>query len=172
MKLIDTFNEEKVLHSESVDFRLRRAVRVIVFDLENKIALVNSQKRNYYELPGGGVEDKETYQEAAYRECQEEIGCEIKIKSELGYILEYRKLQNFKKETYGYLAELNGEKGDLKLSGDELDLQIVIKWVSVAEAIKLISSSSKPQEYIAKLCVKRDLRFIEEMIKKRLALPC
>ena len=140
----------------------RWAVRVVVFDSENRIAIVHSQKRNFYELPDGGVEKEETYQEAAIRECKEEIGCDIKIESELGLIIEYRKLENLKKESYGYVAHVKGVKGKLNLVDDELDLKIFIKWVSVEEAIKLIKSSKKPLEYIAELCAKRDIVFLEE----------
>ena len=52
---------------------------VIVKD--NKIALIKKARGGYkgkYDLPGGGIEHDETPLEGLYRECQEEIGREVK----------------------------------------------------------------------------------------------
>ena len=48
---------------------------------ENKIALIKKARGGYkgkYDLPGGGIEHDETPLEGLYRECQEEIGREVK----------------------------------------------------------------------------------------------
>ena len=45
--------------------------------------LDNGVMLHYFTIPGGGVEEKETYKEAAVRETMEETCCEIEIVKEL-----------------------------------------------------------------------------------------
>ena len=48
---------------------------------DEKIALIKKARGGYkgkYDLPGGGIEHNETPLEGLYRECQEEIGREVK----------------------------------------------------------------------------------------------
>jgi len=53
----------------------------ILIEKEDKIFLLNRKKHNkqYYILPGGGVEDNESLKEAVIREAKEELGIKVKI---------------------------------------------------------------------------------------------
>jgi 8-oxo-dGTP diphosphatase len=51
----------------------------------NKILLLFKKERNYYELVGGKIDDRESIEEAAKREAQEEIGCDVQIIEYCGY---------------------------------------------------------------------------------------
>ncbi len=79
---------------------------------DNKIAVIkrirekNGKTREYYVLPGGGVEQNETLEEAMHREAVEELGIEIKIKGILYKFVNMGELNHF------MLCEfLNGEFG-------------------------------------------------------------
>jgi 8-oxo-dGTP diphosphatase len=48
---------------------------------DNKLALIERQRgsRHYFSFPGGGVDKGETYEEAAVREMQEELGLQVRV---------------------------------------------------------------------------------------------
>jgi len=48
---------------------------------DNKVLLLKKTTRNWYELPGGTIEDSESKEDAAVREMREEIGCDVEILS-------------------------------------------------------------------------------------------
>lgn len=58
----------------------RRAVRVVVRDVEGRVLLLRTrdvaepEQGEWWELPGGGLDDGETYLAAALRELREETG--------------------------------------------------------------------------------------------------
>lgn len=56
----------------------RKGVSAIIINNENEILLVNleSFENKYFAVPGGGVEQGETLEDAAYREVYEELGIE------------------------------------------------------------------------------------------------
>ena len=67
----------------------RRVVARAITFIDNKVLLIERYKKvdnvllHYYTIPGGGVEEGETYQDAAIRETKEETCCDIKIIKEL-----------------------------------------------------------------------------------------
>ena len=54
------FNEEPIVLNNP---RFRLAARGIIFNDENKVAILNKQNKNEYKLIGGGLEGSETPQE-------------------------------------------------------------------------------------------------------------
>ncbi len=68
----------------------RRVVARAITFIDNKILLIERLKKDnnkllhYYTIPGGGVEDNESLEEAAIRETKEETCCDIKIIKYLG----------------------------------------------------------------------------------------
>ncbi|NCU39117.1 hypothetical protein EOL96_08900, partial [Candidatus Saccharibacteria bacterium] len=63
MDLLAKFNQENVSVEEEKELEQRRSVRGIVFDTDNNIALLFTQDKGYYSIPGGGVNDDETYEQ-------------------------------------------------------------------------------------------------------------
>jgi ADP-ribose pyrophosphatase YjhB (NUDIX family) len=55
----------------------RRASRLFLLDSDHRVLLfryTGSNGRAFWALPGGGLEDGETFEQAAYREAAEELG--------------------------------------------------------------------------------------------------
>jgi len=83
--------------------------------LENKsILLLHRIKSDWYELPGGKIDEGETPEEAAIRELKEELCCDIHIVQKVGH-------RDFAEstDTYGYtwfLARI--EKGQKPQIGE------------------------------------------------------
>ncbi len=59
MELLATLNLEQVPGEESAVFQNRVAVRAVLFDNDENVALMHVSKEEYYKLPGGGVEEDE-----------------------------------------------------------------------------------------------------------------
>lgn len=53
---------------------VRPAAKVILYDDDKNLVIVESRKSGIYNLPGGGIDPKESPVEAALREIEEEIG--------------------------------------------------------------------------------------------------
>jgi len=167
MELIASFNQENVSDTDAKEFRHRRAVRGIVFDSDNNIALLHAKNEGYYGLPGGGVDSEETYEQGIARECKEEVGCDVEIVKYIGTTFEYRKRNKLLNESWGYVTKIIGEKGLPILIGDENDAEknSVILWVSLTEAISLMKSIPIQPEIYEQYCVDRDLTFLREANK-------
>ncbi len=81
----------------------RMIARAIVFN-EDGLFAIHKISRNdmfgdfeYYETPGGGIDEGETPENAIIRECEEELGYKIQIIKEIGII----------KDEYGLLGRKN-----------------------------------------------------------------
>lgn len=105
---------------------------------KNKLLLIHRKKdkKEYWVFPGGGLGEKETYEEGLKREGLEETGLKIKP-VKLLYKLQGGEIKNF--HLY-YLCELV-RKGKLKFIGPEKerDKDQVYKpeWVSISKITKM-----------------------------------
>jgi 8-oxo-dGTP diphosphatase len=163
MKLLKFINLENTSKEEADTFKIREAARAVVFDLENLVALLYSKKFNYYKLPGGGVEKGEDYETALKRECQEEIGCQVRVTGEIGMIIEYRKKYNLKQTSYCYTATVIGEKGIAELTASEKEEEFETVWLPLEDAIQKVSDNSNPSVYEVPYMVTRDTTFLKEV---------
>lgn len=164
MKLLATIRDKdvtgKTVANPSEKSPLRRAARAIVFDGQS-IALLYVSKHGYHKLPGGGIEDGEAIAEALERETREEVGCRVKVGSEIGQINEFREEWGFSQESMCYSAILVGDKGRPDFTDVEQESGFEIVWVeSIDRAIDLLESD-RPQVYEGRFIRKRDLIFLE-----------
>lgn len=125
----DIFGTPKLADDFEYTFK-RVAVKAIIFDQENNVALVGTK---YLLLPGGGVEEGETLEEAVVRECMEEVGCNVVIEGKVGITEEYRARDARYQVTHCFVARVVGEKGEPTTEQeDEQDMQI--EWMPLADA--------------------------------------
>jgi ADP-ribose pyrophosphatase YjhB (NUDIX family) len=142
-------------------YKERRAARALVYDRENKIALLHATKNGYHKLPGGGIETGENDIAALRRETLEEIGCNITDIKPLGAVEEYRDMFQVHQISYCYVAKLEGEKGAPHLEPDEAAEGFETVWVDLPEAIKIIEGEIGVELYEAKFMTTRDLALLK-----------
>ncbi|MCK4928015.1 MAG: NUDIX domain-containing protein, partial [Candidatus Aenigmarchaeota archaeon] len=127
------FGKERKTDSDK-KYTLRKAPRAIVIN-NSKIALLFVSKHNYHKLPGGGVEPGEDLETALHREILEETGCNIKIKQDIGMIIEYRDDKDMRQESYCYLAEVDGKIKEPSFTDEEKADGFKLIWVTIDNAI-------------------------------------
>ena len=77
---------------------IRKVARGILFNDKNEICILKIYGedifgiRDYYETPGGGVDDNESFEEAVLRELDEEVGVKSHIIAFVGEIEDYYNL--------------------------------------------------------------------------------
>lgn len=162
MKNLGILNPENVSEAEAQAYPVREAARAIVLDSENKIALLHVSKRNYYKLPGGGIEVGEDRATALRRECQEEIGCDVEVVREIGMITEYRKMFTLTQVSHCYLARVKGAKGVPHLEEGEIEDGFKEVWLSYGDVERAMAESvaTSPNEIL--YIVPRDRILIKE----------
>ena len=160
-KITDTDIGEKVYAINNPT--TRKAVRTILLNDSGEIALLHKAEKNEYKLIGGGIENQETLEQALRREVLEESGCEISILEELGYVEEYRTLNNFIQTSYVYVTKVSKNTGKLHLTEQEKDEGAELCWYKPEIALKQIDDSYEklaPSKYgslyDSKIIIKRD----------------
>ncbi|MGO9062907.1 MAG: NUDIX hydrolase [Candidatus Binataceae bacterium] len=107
-----------------------------------EVVLVKPTGRNTWVLPKGGLEPKETIEQAAMRECREETGFRVSIDQSLGqvaYFYARRESPNgplyriFKRVSF-FLMKHQG--GDASQHDDEIQ---DVKWFGIDDAVRKAS---------------------------------
>jgi 8-oxo-dGTP diphosphatase len=147
---------------------IRYAARGIVLNHENKIAIFNKVNKNEFKLPGGGLENNETFEEAFIREIEEETGCILSNIREIGYVEEHKSQSNFKQISKVFIGECITQNISLNLTEKEKEEGGTLVWMNVDEAIEIMNYSlnrlipSKYESiYITKFIVARDIKILE-----------
>lgn len=117
----------------------RKAVRAIILR-DGKLLMVHSN-RGDYKFPGGGINPKESEEEALKREVEEETGYLVKdIKEMLGRIIEnsedeFTEDALFQMESCYYVCEVKQERTSQNLDDYEEKLDFKPEWITVSEAL-------------------------------------
>ena len=137
--------------------------RGFLLDEDLKIALIHIKgtdefgERDYYETPGGGVNDNESLTDAVKREVLEETGYSSSIISEIGYVIDYYNLIKRKNITYYYL--LKKEKYIKKTLEDyEKDIMESVGFYTIDEAIELYTNHMNFK--VGRIVKNRELRVL------------
>ena len=159
---------------ESVPFinpRCRLGARGIVFNQENKIAILYKKMKKEYKLVGGGIDKNEDSIKAFQRECFEEAGCEVEIDACLGTIEELKTQDDFKQISYVYVAHVINNIGHTNYTKQEIHEGSEILWLDIEEAMRLILDSEEKvvaskydgekSVYHTKFIVRRDYEILK-----------
>ena len=114
------------------------SARGIVLDETGRIGMLYVKESDGYGLPGGGIEEDESIEEAFLREIKEEIGCNCEIIRELGYVEQNHASHNVVYISYYFLARLVGEKGKPNYTKEELNETLSIEWHMPKDALRLL----------------------------------
>ena len=92
--------------------------RAIIIDGEDVLLMFrrkikNGQIKEYYAIPGGGLEENETIEECVKREIQEEFNIEVEVKEQLGVVEDAKNI--------GYIFKCSIISGTPILGGEELE---------------------------------------------------
>ena len=96
----------------------RESGRAIIIDNDEVILMfrrriIDGITKEYYAIPGGGIETGETKESATIREIKEEFNLDIEILSYLGTVEDEKNI--------GYVFNTKIIGGNLKLGGEELE---------------------------------------------------
>ncbi len=147
---------------KKIAYHMRYSARGIVRH-KRQIALLHVQKFDYYKLPGGGMESTETPEQGFLREVKEEVGAEVKIVKKIGETEEFRSHTKTHQISYCLVADVI-KMGAPSFEADEIADGFKVVWMPIEEALPLFKIA--PKSYEGRFIVKRDLRVLEEYMKK------
>ncbi len=152
----------------------RKASRGIVFDNEGNIAVFFKKNKNMYKLPGGGLEENESFEEAFIREVREEVGCEVQIIECLGYIEEYKTKSNYIQTSYVFIGKIVNKLENLELTrmeqdegGERLWLTPEQTLIRMKENYYNLKASKYTNLYSTKIVAKRDIKILETYLNMK-----
>lgn len=159
----------------------RPSVRGIIFNKDNLISLIYSQKYHFYKLPGGGIEEGENHLETLIREVKEETGLTVIPSSvqEFGEALRIQKSSALKdtifvQQNYYYICQTTGKVHAQHLDQDEQEADFILKTVSLDEAITtnqaFIANYQGTQTQIKEEMIIRECRILELLRVRQSAL--
>ena len=160
MKKINEIIKDEYYKKTGNNSRLRIAVRALLENNEHKFAFIHIKghddfgNRDHLETPGGGVDQGEGLQEALIRELDEELGAQVKIINEVGYIdIEYNLLNRIDRENY-FCCKLENLNHKSHLLDYEKTLFDKIIWLSYDELIDMLTNY--PEVLVGKMIHKRE----------------
>lgn len=118
----------------SMQYTDRPTVKVVIKN-DNKVLILNRGL-----LPGGGINQGESDQDAMNRELQEELGVTVKDIQETGTVIQYRNLLKKKYLINGYTAELATTGGPTSPQ-DEGEAQFTSQWLTIEDALAFVAKS-------------------------------
>lgn len=150
---------------------IKRAARAVIVDRNNLLALISVRNGEYYKIPGGGIEEGESEEEAVRREAREEAGCEIEIIKKIGR-QEFRDNNPDFGETLHqsvcFLAKKIGDGGRASFDDWERSNKMKTVWINFEKATGLFSKA-RPSDFFGSEINKRDQMFVSKA-KKLLGL--
>lgn len=135
----ELFVLDKKNYNPSGSIGQRPSVRGIMLR-NGKIAMMHSQKYDYYKLPGGGIEPGETLEETLIREVREESGLVVKPNTikEFGYVRRIEKGRYediFIQDNFYFTCEAETVIVEQDLDAYEAEEHFILEFVPIEHAI-------------------------------------
>ena len=142
--------------------RVRFCVRILLVNDKREVCVIKSEKHGYLQIPGGGIEQNESIEEALSRETEEETGYLIKNIAPLGYLIENR--QDKRNEyswgkviSFVFAANVAG-LGQLNYTEGEALEEFHPYWINLDELISIYKQNEgKKEGYTGTFANRRDL---------------
>ena len=145
----------------------RRIARAILLNEKNEVCLLKIDGyddfgyRNYYETPGGGVNDGEDLVDAVIREIKEETGINATFLSEIGYVSDYYNLIKRHNMNYYFLLRVISY-GESHMEEGEKKIIKAVEFHSLENAVKLYENMK--YDRLERLVRNRELPVLLEAI--------
>ena len=130
MKLLTVIGEI----NESIQYTERPTVKVIIKN-NDKVLILNDGL-----LPGGGIDDGETNQQAITLELLEELGATVSNIQDIGQVTQYRNFLNREYKVYGYIAQFEAFT-DIPTPQDAGEAAFVYYWMTIDDALRYVTKS-------------------------------
>lgn len=122
---------------------IRNSVRCLLINQNQEICLLYSQARDYYAIPGGGIEPRESLLQTLNRETLEETGYLLKNPKPIGNIHE----QLYDRVTTTFFFSAQPDKIlHSNYMPDELEEDYILKWLSLPEALQIFQTVCNEQQ--------------------------
>jgi len=167
MKLLNEISEKSLGLGEGEKlgehYRLRKSARAILLNDRGEMATQHLQNYAYHKLPGGGIEDGESPEEALKREVLEEVGCHCEIIKPIGITIEYRNKYNMLHISYAYVAKVVGDIGTPALEEGEIEEGQTTLWLPPDEVLAKMEND-QPQKFEGHFILEREKSFLREYL--------
>ncbi|MBQ8611853.1 MAG: NUDIX domain-containing protein [Oscillospiraceae bacterium] len=141
MNQICTITDKDIIGSEGLsNARPRITARAIVKNTQNNYAVMYSQEFGLYSLPGGGVEDGESIEDAVRREIDEETGVNILALEPLGYVEENRAHCDYTQISYYFIVTTDSSSFQQQLTANEIKHGATVGWHTLEDAYDKIAN--------------------------------
>lgn len=141
MRHIVTLTDQTVLGTPGMSSaKPRLTARAVVVNPHGQLAVMYAAKFDLHTLPGGGVEEGESIEEALLREITEETGCTIESYEPLGYVEENRAHADYTQISYYYIVYTQDETLHPHLTALEAENGTRAMWCTLDEAWERIST--------------------------------
>ena len=149
-----------------IDDISRYGSRGILLGEENMCAVLSTNDKSFFKLPGGGIDLGERESDAFMREVLEETGCKCQIIKQLGTISEHNGRSNFCQFSFVFLAKKTGEQGKQSLTKEEKALDFTLRWMTLEDARNtFLNAFSSCTDIKQRFMMKRELTIVEYLIE-------
>lgn len=167
MELISQLSDEEYPKQEIT--HTRNIARAILLNDKNEVFLIHIVgddefgHRDYWETPGGGIEEGETPEQAVVREIMEETGYESEIICPIGIVSDYYNL--IKRHNVGHFFLVRAKEGTGRISYTQEEKRLFKDsgWYGLEKAEALYKSMDR--DGIARLVMARELPVLERAIE-------